>query len=321
MGMEVEMKRFFATIFVLLGFMCLMGNTTISEAKEIAVIWDTKSAMVNELMMGFLATMRNLAPDLKVTMYRERANMEEAKKVFQKCEGEVDGIVFLRSSGAEYLASVTPKVPCFIGACNNPVELGVIKNLSAPEGKVTGVTYFIPYNERFNIVRRLFPNVKSVALLVEKGHPSGPIEQAGTSAECKRLGITYKEVVASNLKELLDQTRNLGPVDLIILTNTRLVMDNVTSLLTITNPNKIPIFSYADKPVKSGAMAGIAADDLKLGGLLAESVVDVIVKNKQISQTPVKLDPQPKLTINEGMMKSLGFNFPETILKEATIIR
>ncbi len=110
-------------------------------------------------------------------------------------------------------------------------------------------------------------------------------------------------------------------MDLIILTNTRLVMDNVTSLLTITNPNKIPIFSYADKPVKSGAMAGIAADDLKLGGLLAESVVDVIVKNKQISQTPVKLDPQPKLTINEGMMKSLGFNFPETILKEATIIR
>jgi putative tryptophan/tyrosine transport system substrate-binding protein len=319
--MEGEMKRLFAAIFVLLGFMCFMGYTTISEAREIAVIWDTKSAMVNELMMGFLANLRNLAPDLKVTIYRERANMEEAKKVFHQCEDGVDGIVFLRSSGAEYLGSVTAKVPCFFGACNNPVDLGVVKNLNAPEGKVTGVTYFIPYNERFNIVRRLFPNVKSVALLVERGHPSGPIEQAGTSAECKRLGITYKEVVASNLKELLEQTRNLGPVDLIILTNTRLVMDNVTSLLTITNPNKIPIFSYADKPVKSGAVAGIAADDLKLGGMLAESVVDVIVRNKPISQIPVKLDSQPKLTINEGMMKSLGFNFPETILKEATIIR
>jgi putative ABC transport system substrate-binding protein len=165
------------------------------------------------------------------------------------------------------------------------------------------------------------PNVKSVVLLVEKGHPSGPIEQAGTSEECKRLGISYKEVVASNLKELLDETRKLGAVDLIILTNTRLVMDNVTNLLAITNPNKIPIFSYADKPVKSGALAGIAADDLKLGGLLAESVVDVIVKNKPISQVPVKLDPKPKLTINEGMMKSLGLNFPETILKEATLVR
>ena len=268
-----------------------------------------------------MSNIRYLAPDLKVTLYRERPNMEEAKKVFQECESKVDGIVFLRSSGAEYLGTVTPKVPCFIGACNNPVELGVIKNLNAPEGMVTGVTYFIPYNERFSIIRRLLPNVKSVALLVEKGHPSGPIEQAGTSAECKRLGISYKEVVASTLKELLDETRKLGAVDLIILTNTRLVMDNVTSLLTITNPNKTPIFSYADKPVKSGAVAGIAADDLKLGGLLAESVAEVIVKNKPISQVPVKMDPKPKLTINEGMMRSLGLKFPETILKEATVLR
>jgi putative ABC transport system substrate-binding protein len=321
MSTEVEMKRCFAIIVVLFGFVSLFGNLTISEAKEIAIIWDTKSAMVNELMMGFLANIRQLAPDLKITQYRERANMEEAKKVFQECESKVDGVVFLRSSGAEYLATVTPKAPCFIGACNNPVELGVIKNLNAPEGMVTGVTYFIPYNERFNIIRRLLPNVKSVALLVEKGHPSGPIEQAGTSEECKRLGISYKEVVVSTLKELLDETRKLGAVDLIILTNTRLVMDNVTNLLAITNPNKIPIFSYADKPVKSGALAGIAADDLKLGGLLAESVVDVIVKNKPISQVPVKLDPKPKLTINEGMMKSLGLNFPETILKEATLVR
>ncbi len=98
-------------------------------------------------------------------------------------------------------------------------------------------------------------------------------------------------------------------------------MDNVTSLLTITNPNRTPIFSYADKPVKSGAVAGIAADDLKLGGMLAESVVDVIVKNKLISQVPVKIDPKPKLTINEGMTRSLGLKFPDTLLKEATIIQ
>jgi len=315
------MKRFFAIIFVFLGLMCVMGITPNSEAKEIAVIWDTKSAMVDELMMGFFATIRQLAPDLKVTPYRERKSMEEAKRVFQECETKVDGIVFLRSSGAEFLASVTPKVPCFVGACNNPQEIGVIKNLNAPEGMVTGVTYFIPYNERFSIIRRLFPNVRSVALLVQRGHPSGPIEQAGTSAECKRLGISYKEVVASSLEELLNQTRNLGGVDLLILTNTALVMDHVTSLLTVTNPQKTPMFSYADKPVKAGAVAGIAADDSKLGSMLAESVVEVVVRNKQISQVPVKLDPKPKLTINEGMMRSLGLNFPETVLKEATLVR
>jgi putative tryptophan/tyrosine transport system substrate-binding protein len=315
------MKRFFTFIVVFSISLSMLGNMTFSEAKEIAVIWDTKSAMVSNVVMGFLPAVRQLAPDLKVTLYRELKDMEEAKRVFQECESKVDGIVLLRSSGAEYLGKVTPKVPCFIGACNNPQELGVIKNMNAPEGMVTGVTYFIPYDRRFSIIKSLFPNLKSVGLLVERGHPSGPIEQAGTSAECKRLGITYKQVVASDLNELLSETRSLGTVDLLILTNTRLVMDNVANLLPIVNATKTPMFSYADRPVKSGAVAGIAADDFKLGRMLAESVVDVVVRNRPISQVPVQMDPQTKLTINEVMMRSLGLNFPEAILKDATILR
>ncbi|MBI4961674.1 MAG: hypothetical protein HY913_00200 [Desulfomonile tiedjei] len=298
-----------------------IAGLSMAQAKEIAVIWDTKSAMVTNVTMGFLPALRSLAPDLKVTLYRELKDMEEAKRVFHEEELKVDGIVFLRSSGAEYLAKVQPKVPCFVGASNNPKELGVIQNLNAPEGKVTGVTYFIPYERRFEIIMSLFPNIKSVALLVEKGHPSGPIEQAGTQQQCRLLGLNYSEVVASNLDELVQGARKLGKVDLIIIANTRVVMDNITSLLPIFNATKTPMFSFADKPVKSGAVAGIAADDFKLGAMLAESVVDVLIKGKPISQVPVKMDPQPKLTINEAMMTGLGLKFPDEILKAATVLR
>lgn len=295
-----------------------LGN---AHAKEVAVIWDTKSAMPNNVCLGFLAEVKHLAPELKVSLHRELKDFEEAKRVFHECESKVDGIVFLRSSGAEYLGTIAPKVPCFVGACNNPAELGTIKNLKAPEGMVTGVTYFIPYEKRFQIIRSLFPNIKNVAILVEKGHPSGPLEQAGTRQECERLGLGYKEVVASNLNELLDGTKNLGKVDLIIISNTRLVMDRIVSLLAITNVTKTPMFSYADKPVTLGAVAGMAADDTKLGGMLAESVVDVVVKGKPISQVPVKIDPEPKITINEPMMRALGLEFPDAILKHAVLIK
>jgi putative tryptophan/tyrosine transport system substrate-binding protein len=309
--------------FCLLLSVPLLGllNCSVSEAKEIAVIWDTKSAMVSNVVMGFLPKMRELAPDVKVSLHRELTNMEEVKRIFQECETKVDGIVLLRSSGAEYLATITPKVPSFVGACNNPMELGVIKNMDAPEGMVTGVTYFIPYKKRFDIILSLFPNVKSVALLVEKGHPSGPIEQAGTREECKRRGISYKEVVASDLNDMLAQTRSIGNVDLFIITNTRLAMDNLVNILPIANESKTPIFSYADKPVKSGAVAGIAANDTKLGAMLAESVVDVVVNGKPISKVPVKMDPDPNLTVNEGMMRSLGLQFPESVLKGATALK
>ena len=293
-----------------------------ADQKEIAVIWEGKSRMTTNVAMGLLPGLRQLAPDLKVTLYRELKDIQAAEKIFRECEPKVDGIVFLRSSGAQFLATVDPKVPCFVGGCNNPQELGTIKNLNAPEGKITGVTYFIPYEKRFEIIRSLFPNTKRIGLLVEKGHASTPIEQQGIREQCDRLGIVYNEVLASNLKELLDGTRQLtGRVDLFIISSTRLVMDNIVNLLPILNPAKIPTFSFAEEPVKAGAVAGVAADDAKLGKFLAESVVDVVVKGKPVSQVPVKTDPDPRITINETMMNSLGLKFPDAVLKKAELVR
>jgi putative ABC transport system substrate-binding protein len=308
-------------IVVVLGAV-LAGAGTADAAKYVAIIWEGKSEMTNRTAMGFLAKVRTLAPDLEVKQYRQLKNMQEAEEAFRESEKTMDGIVFLRSSGAQFLAKIDPKVPCFVGGCNNPAELGVIKNLQAPEGKITGVTYFIPYEKRFEIIKSLFPSASRVGILVEQGHPSGPIDAQGTRDQCQRLGLKYEEVLASNLNGLLEGAKSIAPkVDLIIISNTRLAMDSVTNLLSVLNPTKTPMFSYADAPVKSAAVAGIAADDIKLGGLLAESVVDVLIKGKPISQVPVKMDLDPKICVNESMMKGLGLNFPEAILKKAEIIR
>ena len=318
------MKRFVLLLLVLPVFAGIPTGARNADAATtyVAIIWEGKSEMTNRTAMGFLAKVRTLAPDLEVKQYRQLKNMQEAEQAFRESENTMNGIVFLRSSGAQFLATVDPKVPCFVGGCNNPAELGVIKNLNAPEGKITGVTYFIPYEKRFDIIKSLFPSVRAVAILVEQGHPSGLIEAQGTREQCKRLGINYEEVVATNLNTLLEGTKRVAPkVDLIIISNTRLAMDNVTNLLPILHPTKTPMFSFADAPVRSGAVAGVAADDIKLGGFLAESVVDVLIKGRPISQVPVKMDPDPKISINEPMMKSLGLNFPDAILKKAELIQ
>ncbi len=292
-----------------------------AQTKKVAVIWDTRSALVDATFLGFSSKIRQIAPDVELKVHRHLKDMKEAETAYRESESTVDGIVFFRSAGAEFLAKEKPRIPTFVGACNNPVDLGVIKNLNAPEGMITGVTYFIPYEKRFQIIKSLFPNIKSVGLLVEKGHPGGPIDQQGTREQCKVLGLDYQEVVASNLNELLEGTRNLlGKVDLLIISTTRLAMDNVVNLLPMANASKTPMFSYADRPVKAGAVAGVVADDTKLGGMLAESVVEVVVKGKPVSQVPVKMDPNPKIAINRVMMNSLGLKFPDAIMKEAVFV-
>ena len=187
---------------------------------------------------------------------------------------------------------------------------------------VTGVTYHVPYAKRFDTILALFPNVKSVGLLVEKGHPASSIDQEGTKAECSKRKIAYQEVTASNLDQLRDGTKQLGgKVDLFIMGSVGLVLDNLSTLLGIANQHKTPIFSYAADRAEKGATAELAANDDELGQMLAESVVDVVVNKKPISKVPVKLDPDPDLVINEAMISSLGIKIPESLKNRARMVK
>ncbi len=57
-------------------------GTATADQKEIAVIWEGKSRMTTNVAMGLLPGLRQLAPDLKVTLYRELKDMPSGRKYF-----------------------------------------------------------------------------------------------------------------------------------------------------------------------------------------------------------------------------------------------
>jgi putative ABC transport system substrate-binding protein len=310
------------TVLLLILFSVLGFSPAPAADKEIAVMWVGKSGMAKRVLSGFLARTREMAPQLKVEIKWKLPNMAEAETLFRQFETTKNGIVFLRSSGAKFLGTVEPKVPAFVGGCNNPKYLGAVNNLRSPQRNVTGVTYFIPYERRFEVIKSLFPKTQSLALLVEKGHPSSPIDRQGTRNQCELLNITYHEVIASSAKELIQGAKEFSSqVDLFIIGNQALVIDNTVNLLAISNTTKTPLFSYADKAVRSGAVAGLSADDRKLGTMLADSVIAVVVNGTPVSEVPVKMDEDPKLLVNQAMVKALGLTFPKQIMDKALIIK
>jgi putative ABC transport system substrate-binding protein len=310
-------------VMIVTVMMCSIATATHAEDPTVGVMWVGKSAMTKRVMLGFSREMKDIAPSVKVIRKIELPSMTEGRDEFFSLEKTVDGVVFLRSNGAKFLGSLNrpTSVPCFVGGCNNPVYLGAVRSLQAPEGTVTGVTYFIPYKQRFDVIASLFPNIKSVVLLTEKGHPGTPIDRRGTQAQCKALGIAYHEVEASNSNELLEGLKQVvNKVDLVILSSTALALDTATALLMVTNPAKKPMFSFSEKPANFAAVAALTARDEYLGRLLAKSVVDVVVNGKPVSQVPVKIDPEPRLVVNKKMMNALGLSFPSELLSTAKII-
>jgi putative ABC transport system substrate-binding protein len=301
----------------------VLGPTGSAAAeKQVAVIWEGKSGMTKRVHMGFMHRMRAIGPEVKIINRVELPSIQDAEKAFRELEPTVDGIVFLRSSGAEFLGKANPKVPSFVGGCNNPVDLGAVKQLDAPEGNVTGVTYFIPYEKRFEVLKKMFPAAKSIGIVLQKGHPATPIDQKGTKEQCDRLGLAYQEVVAENANQLLQGAEALADkVQVLIISATGLVIDNTVNLVGIQNRKKVPLFSYAEGRAKLGALAELAARDEELGSMLADSVVDVVAKGKRVAQVPVKMDPKPSLVINDGIAKMLNVSVPSELQGQVQLVQ
>ena len=290
--------------------------------KKVAIMSVGPSPAVQDTLRGFLPRLKELAPDVKVTLKIGLEDMKGGEKVFRELESSMDGIAFLRSNGCQFLATANPKVPCFVGVTTNPQFLGAINNPEAPEGKITGATYFIPYEKRFESIKQLFPNVKSVALFMDKEHTTVPIERKGVQEQCEKLGLAYNECVTSDEAELLRTAEDLaGKVNLFIFANHAFVEKSTGKVAQIGRAKKVPIFSFGDAPLKMGAVAGLAAREDVLGAMLADSMVDVVVKGKPVSQVPVKSDPDPRITLNEQQMDFFGIRLPPSILQKARIIK
>ena len=310
-------------ILVVLGVM-LIGSSVYGakgDGKKIGVLWTKKSGMAERVLAGAKSRLEKIAPGVEIEVVRDLPNDDEAKVVFDKWQSEKDGIVFLRSDGGKFLAKNPSKVPAFIGACNNPEKLGLMKDMKKPGGNVTGVTYYLPAEFKMKLFKKVLPDMKSAALLVEDGHPSSPIEQAEVKAFCEKNGITYKDAVCKDKDDLKAKVNSLkGSVDVFILGNQKLLIDN--SNVVIETSSDKPIVSLTEKPVeKKLALIGMAADDTKLGEKLADSIVAVIVDGKPVSNVPVLLDEQPQVLVCVELLKKWKVKLPMDIVKIAKLIK
>jgi putative tryptophan/tyrosine transport system substrate-binding protein len=298
----------------------MLSGITAAGATEIGVAWAGKSGMTNRVTAGFDKGMKELAPDIKIEYKKELGSVDELAEVAGKWGKEKNGMVLLRSTAAKWLGQNPPAIPTFIGGCNNPMQLGAVKNLEAPEGNITGVTYSLPIDTQFEIFQAIIPDLKSLLLLLEKGHPSCPIEQAETKAVCEKLGIAYHERSCATWEEAVKAVDEFkGKVSVIIIGNQGMNIDNAENIVKAAG--NTPVLSYSAKPVKVGALGGFVADDGKLGYMLAESVVAVLKNGKSVKEVAVKVDPEPKFYINTKTAEALKLDIPYTILETATVVQ
>lgn len=314
-----RLMRIALVAVVCIAFACGDSDDDSEEgSKEVGIMWIGESGIAERVLKGFEARIEEKAPDLQIEYQTKLSDTSVALPIYQRYQEEKDAVVFLRSSGIKFMVEHPPAKPSFFGACNNPVALGAMEDMNAPDGNMTGVTYYIPAAERMEIFQQIFPDLESVGLLTEEGHPSSPIDRTETEAACEAAGIEYRGITCADEDALSRGVKSLVDegVDIVIIGDQSLIIDNASIVREAAGT--VPVVSYAEKAINTkDALCGFVPDDEKLGGMLADSLISVILEGKTVSEVPVKTDPEPRLLVNMEMMEELGVIIPDSLMKDA----
>lgn len=287
--------------------------------KKIGVMWIGKSGVAESVSQGLISVLEEKAPGIEIEIRPTLDDEAAATELFNQWQDEKDGIVFLRSTGAKYFAKHDTKVPGFCGACTNPVVLGATSSLEKPSRNVTGVSYYIPAGKQLDIFKSLTPDMKSVALITEEGHPASPLDQEETEQWCEDNGVEFVNLCCTSQKDVLKEAKRVrDDVDFFVLGNESMVQVAGKHLSKIS---KRPIYSFNVKPLKAkSAVCGLVSDNVKRGQLLADSVIAVVLDGKDVADVPVILDPNPVFTVVPEVAEQFEVAIPEEMMTGAEVI-
>ncbi|MBB4266859.1 ABC transporter substrate-binding protein [Roseospira visakhapatnamensis] len=312
------MKRLFLATC---GLAALMTMATANPvwAVDVGVTWQGDSGMTNRVVAGFKERMAEVAPDVDLDIRGPLDDKAALRAAVDDFEANKDAMVVLRSNGSLLLTERPPGIPTLIGGGNHPPSLGVIQNMDAPEGNITGVTYFIPHDVPLQSYVTILPEATSMLLVVQEGHPGGLVDQAGTMEACDTLGLTCDVAFATSVETLRETISSKAEdYSAIVLGNTQLTMDEGAAAVDAAGDT--PVFAYTGRPVEEGVLAGFVADDHKLGRMLADRLVQVVIDKTPIADIPVGTDDNPILYLNMTTAQRLGVEVPFQMLSTATVI-
>lgn len=298
-----------AAVFLILfcsGF-SLFPETSFSAG----IAWIGVSAGSREILSGMREIFSEIVPDLRVEVRDNLVDEIDLANTLTYFNRDKDAIVILGGEKVLLKSNQVVTIPLFLDSFSDQI---------ANRENVTGVSSTVGMNRFYTMLRQILPDFDSILFLYPEGKESAHHELEGL----KDLSTEYSfilyegafktaeeaESIASGYKEKIDAVL-LGSADQI-----RGLKNSIAAISAI-----IPLFSFNCDFTPDGALASISADHVKLGRLLAGSVISVLYEGKKAGDIPVKYDRDPQIHVNIATAQNLGIIIPIPLLRVAEVYR
>ena len=233
----------------------------------------------------------------------------------QMISDKVDVIVPIATPAVQTTMATTEDagIPIVFSAVSDPITDGIVADMDAPGGKVTGTSDALNTKMVIDLMIAANPNLKKVGLLYSKSESSStkPIQEAKDYLTSK--GIAFEEKTGTNTNEITSAVDALvaAKVDAIFTPTDNTVQSAELAIFEKLQDAKIPHYGGADSFALNGAFCGYGVDYVQLGQETAQMVADLLANGTDPASTPVRIMTAESAVINTETCAAIGMDLEQ----------
>ena len=318
------MKRYIFILLVLSAiiFSCSKtetNQTNDSEIIKIGIIQLVEHPALDQAYKGFV-------DGLKEEGYEEGKNVEFD---YQNAQGEQANCItiaqkFLNDKSNLILAIATPAaqaaanlikdIPILVTAVTDPETAKLVEKNEAPGGNVSGTSNLTPVDEQMELLKKLVPNVKTVALMYNSSEHNSKFQIDMAKRKLDEMGISYIEATITNPNDIQQVVQSIiGKAEAIYIPTDNMLAAGMPNVINITEPAKIPVICGEVDMLKSGGLATYGISHYELGKLTSKQAAKILRGEAEPASMPIEYLQTLTLSINTNAAEKLGIIIPENI--------
>jgi putative ABC transport system substrate-binding protein len=216
------------------------------------------------------------------------------------------------------LAAKMAGIPTVVAfGIGDPVATGLVDNLARPGGNLTGISDVATTlsTKRLGFLKELLPKLHRVAMLWNKDDLGMSLRYDASAKAAQAMGVDVQAVGVREPDDFNEAFAAMDrePPDAILMVSDSLTTLNRKRVFEYAAAHRLPAIYEYDPLVREGGLMSYGPD-LRESFERAASMVDRIFKGAKPSDLPFEQPTRYPFVINLKTAKSIGLEFPPTLL-------
>ena len=239
-----------------------------------------------------------------------------ARQARELADAQPNVIVAVQTAAVQAVMKATKAIPIVMVAAA-PVETGIVRSLSRPEGNVTGVTTMVGElaGKALGIAREVMPSLGHAAILVTAHDAAfGERMRQDVEAAGRLLGLKVDSALVGTTQEIEAAFARMTAAGVqAFVAQPSLPRSRV---LALSHQHRVPVIAVSPTWAKSGALLSYSAHIPDVCNKLAR-YADRLLKGSKAADLPIELPTRFELVVNRRSAEALGLEIPFGLLARA----